>query len=136
LLYKYLIKGYEIEEWFCKHSYILLQTGIGSSPETCQYVRVPAITNKDCNSDYEDYPITDSMICAGYRGLGGKDSCTGDSGGPLICNHGNKAVLVGVVSWGRRCAEPNHPGVYSRVTHVLDWIKNNMVMIHRLEKCF
>ena len=74
------------------------------------------------------------MICAGYRGLGGKDSCTGDSGGPLICNHGNKAVLVGVVSWGRRCAEPNHPGVYSRVTHVLDWIKSNMVMIHREKK--
>ena len=44
------------------------------------------------------------MICAGYRGIGGKDACTGDSGGPLICNHGNKAVLVGVVSWGRRCA--------------------------------
>ena len=70
------------------------------------------------------------MICAGYRGIGGKDACTGDSGGPLICNHGNKAVLVGVVSWGRRCAEPNHPGVYSRVTHVLDWIRNNMVIIY------
>ena len=78
----------------------------------------------------------DSMICAGYRGIGGKDACTGDSGGPLICKHGNKAVLVGVVSWGRRCAEPNHPGVYSRVTHVLDWIRNNMVMIHRFKKVF
>ena len=56
------------------------------------------------------------MICAGYRGLGGKDACQGDSGGPLICNHGNKAVLVGVVSWGRRCAEPNHLG------GLLEWV--------------
>ena len=121
---------------FAKYSYLPSQTGIGSSPEICQYVRVPAITNKDCNKDYKDYPLSimDSMICAGYRGLGGKDACQGDSGGPLICNHGNKAVLVGVVSWGNGCAEPNHPGVYSRVTHVLDWIKDNMVIIHELKK--
>ncbi len=119
------IKGYEIQMFFSK-------IGNGSSPETCQYIRVPTITNKDCNIDYDEFPlsITDSMICAGYRGLGGKDSCLGDSGGPLIFNHGGKAILVGVVSWGRKCAEPSHPGVYSRVTHVLDWIKDNMVRIH------
>ena len=114
-----------------KHSYILLHTGTGFSPETCQYVRVPTIKNKDCNSDYEDYPlsITNSMICAGYRGVGGKDACSGDSGGPLICNHGDKAILAGVVSWGKGCGDKNFPGVYSRVTHVLDWIIDNMVMI-------
>merc|ERR1712106_221750 len=97
----------------------------GSSPEICQYVRVPAITNAACNDDYGG-SITDSMICAGYPGTGGKDACQGDSGGPFVCNDGGKAVIAGVVSWGNGCALADFPGVYARTTHVLDWIKSQM----------
>merc|ERR1712008_598668 len=97
----------------------------GSSPEICQYVRVPAITNAACNNDYGG-SITDSMICAGYPGVGGKDACQGDSGGPFVCNDGGKAVIAGVVSWGNGCALADYPGVYARTTYVLDWIKSQM----------
>ena len=95
------------------------------SPDTCQYVQVPAVTNADCNKAYGG-GITESMICAGYP-EGGKDACQGDSGGPFVCNNNGKAIIAGVVSWGYKCAEPGYPGVYSRTTHVLNWIKAQMV---------
>jgi len=97
----------------------------GSSPNKCQFVRVPAITNAACNNDYGG-DITDAMICAGYPGVGGKDACQGDSGGPFVCNDGGKAVIAGVVSWGNGCALADYPGVYARTTYVLDWIKSQM----------
>ena len=91
------------------------------------YVRVPAVTNSACKSAYGG-SITDSMLCAGLTGIGGKDACQGDSGGPYVCNDNGNAVIAGVVSWGIGCALPNYPGVYARVTTVLDWVKNNMVI--------
>ena len=63
---------------------------------------MPTITNANCQNDYQDHSITDSMICAGYQGVGGKDSCQGDSGGPYVCiNENEEAVLTGIVSWGK-----------------------------------
>ena len=101
----------------------------GHFPNMLHYVRVPTITNSECESLYEGrFVITDSMLCAGYPD-GGKDSCKGDSGGPFVCNDNGKAVIAGVVSFGDGCALPKKPGVYARVTKILDWIKNNMVTI-------
>ena len=47
----------------------------------------------------------------------------GDSGGPLFQCNGN-CNQVGIVSWGVGCAEARHPGVYTRVSHYMDWIRN------------
>lgn len=36
-------------------------------------------------------------------------------------------VQYGILSWSvKPCANPDHPGVLTRVTSYLDWIKANM----------
>ena len=52
----------------------------------------------------------------------GKDSCQGDSGGPLICSIDEKAILVGVVSYGDGCGEEGKPGIYANVNYFKEWL--------------
>ncbi|XP_004559752.3 factor VII-activating protease [Maylandia zebra] len=84
------------------------------------------LINQEKCSDRSVYGnmLDNSMFCAGYL-EGGVDSCQGDSGGPLTCMQNNANVVYGVVSWGDQCGKKNKPGVYTRVTHFLDWIKAN-----------
>lgn len=53
------------------------------------------------------------------------DSCQGDSGGPLVLWDGSKKrwYLVGVVSFGKKCASKDTPGVYTRISKQLAWIQ-------------
>jgi len=74
-------------------------------------------------SDYPpDYFNNETMLCAGIPTAGGIDTCAGDSGGPLTVDVNGEHVLAGIVSWGSGCAQPNYPGVYTRVTTFLSWI--------------
>ncbi|NJM10028.1 MAG: serine protease [Bdellovibrionaceae bacterium] len=86
-----------------------------------QKVEVPLVPAQICGQSYNGM-ITDRMLCAGFAS-GGKDSCYGDSGGPLTMK-GTDGVtrLIGVVSWGEGCAAPNKYGVYSKVNMVQDWV--------------
>ncbi|XP_056139688.1 transmembrane protease serine 5 [Lampris incognitus] len=91
-------------------------------PDTLKEAPVPLISTKKCNSScMYNGEITPRMVCAGYT-EGKVDACQGDSGGPLVCQDDNVWRLVGVVSWGTGCAEPNHPGVYTKVAEFLGWI--------------
>uniref|UniRef100_A0A4W4GFX6 Transmembrane serine protease 5 n=1 Tax=Electrophorus electricus TaxID=8005 RepID=A0A4W4GFX6_ELEEL len=82
------------------------------------YAPVPLISTKKCNSScMYNGEVTPRMLCAGYA-EGKVDACQGDSGGPLVCQDDNVWRLVGIVSWGTGCAEPNHPGVYTKVAEL------------------
>nr|XP_015194698.1 PREDICTED: tryptase-like [Lepisosteus oculatus] len=90
-------------------------------PYTLQEVQIPIVDNQQCNQMYNGI-IRPDMICAGFY-WGGKDACQGDSGGPLVFKKGDDWVQAGIVSFGRGCAEPNSPGVYTRVSSFRDWIQ-------------
>jgi len=65
------------------------------------------------------------MVCAGVP-EGGKDACTGESGGALVPKKSEKQV--GIVSRGTGCAQPEYPGVYANVAdkEVHDFIESGL----------
>lgn len=67
--------------------------------------------------------VTAGMICATATNPP-RDACQGDSGGPLVY----KNTLIGIVSWGEKCAEPDFPGVYTRVSYYNSWIGRKLGM--------
>lgn len=86
----------------------------GNSPTKLMQVDVPfvPVKRRSCGLVRD---VTPHMICAGTAG---KDSCRGDSGGPLTINRGaGYTELVGIVSFGTDCGLANHPGVYANVAH-------------------
>ncbi|CAK8696797.1 unnamed protein product [Clavelina lepadiformis] len=65
--------------------------------------------------NFRTFNIGDPKICAG--GETGKDSCNGDSGGPLLCLENGVYVVHGIVSYGSKtCGLPLLPGIYSKVS--------------------
>jgi secreted trypsin-like serine protease len=53
------------------------------------------------------------------------DTCSGDSGGPLMYFSPIKHQfdLIGIISFGTGCGRANHSGIYTRVSAYLDWIE-------------
>ncbi|XP_067633519.1 trypsin zeta-like [Eurosta solidaginis] len=97
----------------------------GISPNYLHEVKVPIVSNEECNEDYGGGRITDAMFCAGLRGIGGKDSCQGDSGGPLLVN----GKVAGIVSWGNGCAFAKYLGVYTNVPYFVPWLHEKIARI-------
>uniref|UniRef100_T1DJY2 Serine proteinase 12a n=1 Tax=Crotalus horridus TaxID=35024 RepID=T1DJY2_CROHD len=98
------------------------------SPSKETYPDVPHCANINlldyevCLAAYPEFglPATSITLCAGIL-EGGKDSCKGDAGGPLICN----GQFQGILSWGDDpCAQPRLPAVYTKVFDHLDWIQS------------
>jgi secreted trypsin-like serine protease len=100
----------------------------GSGTNVLQEATVNYIPTSTCNVNYSGEINDATMMCGGVGG--GIDSCQGDSGGPIFIESGADTFKqVGIVSWGYGCARPEYPGVYSRVSGEVDWIKSKICQL-------
>ncbi|XP_017890039.2 uncharacterized protein LOC108630945 [Ceratina calcarata] len=108
------------------------KTENGSSSNVKLKLGLPLSDAEQCQSTYGSAGLTlgYGQFCAG--GQKGKDSCRGDSGGPLMSvdrdRDGNgKWTAVGIVSFGPSpCGMAGWPGVYTRVADFVPWILSKM----------
>ncbi|XP_071053752.1 CLIP domain-containing serine protease HP8-like [Onthophagus taurus] len=95
-----------------------------------QKTTIPIIPIEKCRKMSEKYySVSYDQICAG--GFKGRDSCGGDSGGPLqtVAKHAGRLRYIqhGIVSYGpKHCGTDGQPGVYTNVAYYMDWILSNM----------
>lgn len=88
---------------------------------------IPVADSEACVRKYATKKVNliSSQLCVG--GEFAKDSCDGDSGGPLMRQSYKKRwYLEGVVSFGNRCGLEGWPGVYTRVADYISWIQQNV----------
>ena len=99
----------------------------GKTSNLLKKVEIPIVDLETCKRNYNSYSMTDgverevfdSNICTGGESFESKffgDSCQGDSGGPVTFFDRNKiGTVVGIISWGEKCAMQGLPGVNIRV---------------------
>ncbi|CAH8599045.1 unnamed protein product [Schistosoma margrebowiei] len=96
-----------------------------------KHVGVPIVPNDQCTMNYAtlrngpnpiDVTIESNVICAGHAD-GGRDACQFDSGGPLMCQINKQWIVSGIISFGYGCGKAGYPGVYTRVSDYVPWIK-------------
>lgn len=103
------------------------RTETGEPSDTKLKVILEITEPRSCSTVYRPAGIelSSSQLCAG--GEKGKDTCTGDSGGPLMQRVGARWILYGIVSFGpKQCARKGVPGVYTNVVKYIEWIESNI----------
>jgi secreted trypsin-like serine protease len=99
------------------------------TPPILKEVRLSVVDTPSCRQAFPDADLSGALCAAGAPAAPGaapKDSCNGDSGGPMIRERSpGDFVLVGLVSWGAaRCG--SKPGVYTGVEYYTAWFRQQM----------
>ncbi|XP_062551046.1 CLIP domain-containing serine protease B15-like [Armigeres subalbatus] len=95
----------------------------GYVPHNKHPIMLPLRNSSVCEKIYRDIrlELSKSQLCVG--GEPGKDSCRGDSGGPLMLHSMNRWYQVGLVSLGSEQCGGRIPGIYVKLVDYLDWIE-------------
>ncbi|XP_017010562.2 serine protease 1-like [Drosophila takahashii] len=90
----------------------------GNLAELLQCMDVQIISNSECEQSYGSVASTD--LCT--RPVGGRSTCGGDSGGPMVTQDNPR--LVGVITFGSGDCHSG-PSGGTRVSDYLGWIRDN-----------
>ncbi|XP_055606256.1 serine protease snake-like [Uranotaenia lowii] len=101
----------------------------GGLSDTLQQGQVSLVSTNQCSQQFQSdrripNGILESQFCAAHPVM---DTCQGDSGGPIEIRRVDMSdlqypVIVGVTSFGTACIN-NSIGVYTKVSHYIDWIE-------------
>lgn len=104
-------------------------------------VSLPPVPHENCTKLYHnqaDLKVTKKQICAG--GKINQDSCSGDSGGPLMIVQNKVWYALGIVSYGIGCGREGWPGIYTNISSYTKWIdkkiKNLTIKPNNTNKVF
>ncbi|XP_060113619.1 kallikrein-11-like [Heteronotia binoei] len=90
-------------------------------PDVLHCGNITTVSDSECFQVYSN-ALKKNMLCATVK-RGGVDSCQGDPGSPLVCDH----QLQGITSWGfEECSQVEIPSVFTKVCNYIDWIKQTM----------
>ncbi|XP_068243949.1 phenoloxidase-activating factor 3-like [Palaemon carinicauda] len=98
------------------------RTERGTDSNVLKRANLPFVEIEKCQPHYT-VRLNDDQVCFG--GVGRRDSCNGDSGGPVFqANSQGINHLIGIVSFGNDCGED--PAIYTNVASYRSWIVQNM----------
>ncbi len=88
-------------------------------PLRLRQAHVPVLDDQVCQAAYRDAYYPRLNVCAGHQGKG---TCEGDGGSPLFrTGIDGRQHQIGIISYGRGCAQGGGPGVYTAVGSRLLW---------------
>lgn len=111
-------------QFLADNNYFVLFQLAGSRSDVKLQLKVNGFNLNQCNNVYKrlSHSLTTKHLCAG--GEEGRDSCSGDSGGPLMGEDFSNSLsphsyLAGIVSFGPQiCGTPGFPGVYTVISNI------------------
>lgn len=115
---KLIATGWGRTSYFSKNSNKLLK------------VQLDYFTAEECGPVFKNQAslsqgIVNTQLCYGSR-VDSKDTCNGDSGGPIQLPHDNLHCMYkiyGITSLGLSCGNQNIPAIYTNVVPYVQWIE-------------
>ncbi|XP_053670907.1 serine protease snake-like [Anopheles nili] len=105
----------------------------GELSKTMKKVQLDEFPVDDCTQSFKydrrfRNGVREGQLCVGSI-VEGRDTCQGDSGGPLQVVTNSKTctyAVVGITSTGGACGIGQSKAVYTKVSHYIDWIEDNV----------